>query len=397
MTADDRHEETMSSPREQASDAPVDGAVLFAQVAEAIRRYVVVRADALVAIVLWVFHTHALEATGRTPYLHIRSATPRCGKSRLFDVLEHLVARPLRTEQISAAALARLIHAQRPTLLLDEMDQAMRGGEEYRSAITATLNSGIRDGGVRVVLQRSKGAFAPEELSTFCPKALAGIGELPGTVADRCIPIEMKRRLPDEPVERFYEDTACPELRVLAENVARWAEQNLRLLSEARPEPLQKLNDRADEAWQPLFAIAEQLSDAIGNDARDAAAVLMVDQLVENDDYGVALLHEIHKLFKQTESDRLSTNDLLTRLARSRASAWHHWWDRYEKAPAAGAAGDLAKRLATFGVKPGTIRIGTGTIKGYQRRNFLEVWERYGTGERPAGHEDLAHDDEDGE
>ena len=34
-----------------------------------------------------------------------------------------------------------------------------------------------------------------KQLSTFCPKAIAGIGALPATVMDRSIAIKLKRRL----------------------------------------------------------------------------------------------------------------------------------------------------------------------------------------------------------
>jgi len=37
----------------------------------------------------------------------------------------------------------------------------------------------------------------------YCPEALAGIGELPDTVADRSIPIRMRRPRPGESVKRF--------------------------------------------------------------------------------------------------------------------------------------------------------------------------------------------------
>jgi hypothetical protein len=41
------------------------------------------------------------------------------------------------------------------------------------------------------------------EFRVFCPKVLAGIGTLPDTIADRAVPIRLKRRQRNESVERF--------------------------------------------------------------------------------------------------------------------------------------------------------------------------------------------------
>ena len=61
-----------------------------------IRRYVVLDDACSVAATLWVAHTHVFEAFATTPYLSVTSAEKRCGKTRLFDVLSLLVARPWR-------------------------------------------------------------------------------------------------------------------------------------------------------------------------------------------------------------------------------------------------------------------------------------------------------------
>jgi hypothetical protein len=37
----------------------------------------------------------------------------------------------------------------------------------------------------------------------------------------------------------------------------------------------------------------------------------------------------------------------------------------------------LAKRLKPYGIRPGTVRISSGTGKGYKREDFVDTWERY--------------------
>jgi len=60
----------------------------------------------------------------------------------------------------------------------------------------------------------------------FCPKAFALIGELPDTVADRTIRIQLQRRTRDEPIERFRrrDVTFTPEAEMLRDRAADWCE-----------------------------------------------------------------------------------------------------------------------------------------------------------------------------
>jgi hypothetical protein len=388
--------EEPDAEKETPAAALIDGRALLEELKRAIRRYVVVTEHQLLVLALWVLHTHALDASDRTPYLHIRSATPRCGKSRLFDVLEHLVAKPRRAEQVTVAVLSRMIDAEEPTLLLDESDQAFKGNDDFRSDMTAILNGGIRRGGMRLVAVRSAGGFVVQELATFCPKALAGIGSLPDTIADRCIPIEMKRRLSSEPVERFYEDAAAPELQAFRVLAGHWAQQNIDRLAMIRPEPFEALHDRADEAWHPMFAIADLLSDEVGSQARSAAVVLMVERVSDDDEYGVRLLQDIHAIFDTADDDRLATATLIAGLASEPTSSWHHWWNTYSNEPSPGAARAFAKKLVPFGIQPGSIRTQGDNLKGYYRHQFIEAWNRYGVAD--AGTDQANHAaSEDGE
>ena len=46
----------------------------------------------------------------------------RCGKTTLLNVIKPMVAKPLDTENITTAALFRLIEMHQPTLMIDEAD-----------------------------------------------------------------------------------------------------------------------------------------------------------------------------------------------------------------------------------------------------------------------------------
>ena len=63
----------------------------------------------------------------------------------------------------------------------------------------------------------------PRVFSTWCAKAIALIGKLPATLADRAIEVPMRRRLAGEHVERLRQDTIDAEGADLRRQAARWA------------------------------------------------------------------------------------------------------------------------------------------------------------------------------
>lgn len=61
-----------------------------------------------------------------------------------------------------------------------------------------------------------------KDFETFCPKAIAGIGQLPDTVADRSIPIRLKRKGPNEAVERFRRRNVLGQANEIRERIPAW-------------------------------------------------------------------------------------------------------------------------------------------------------------------------------
>ena len=188
--------------------------------------------------------------------LAISSAEKRSGKTRLLEVLELLVARPWFTGRVTAAVLARKVDAERPTLLLDESDAAFKGEKEYAEALRGLLNTGHRRGGKSTVCVGQGAELSYKDFSTYCPKAIAGIGKLPDTVADRSLPIRLERRAPDEQAERFRRRDVELEAIGLRAALERLPDL-VPALEEARPDLPGALDDRAQDAAEPLLAIAD--------------------------------------------------------------------------------------------------------------------------------------------
>jgi Protein of unknown function (DUF3631) len=95
------------------------------------------------------------------------------------------------------------------------------------------------------------------QLSTFCPKAIAGIGVLPATILDRSIPIKLKRRLATEHVEFFSPGQAQATSGPLLDALVEWGQAAVVELRARMTLVPRGLNDRASEVWAPLLAIGD--------------------------------------------------------------------------------------------------------------------------------------------
>jgi len=224
-----------------------------------VRRFVVLDDSQAVAVTLWAAHTHVFEAFACTPYLAITSSEKRSGKTRLLEVLELLIRDPLPTANISDAALFRVIDDRRPTLLIDEVD-AIFGKKSPRDELRGIINAGYRRG---AMTHRMGGAnnTTLQTFSVYCPKAFAGIGDcLPETVSDRAIPIRLKRRTREQAVERFRLREIQEEGHALRDRLAEWLEPNYDELSASTPSLPDELDDRAQDVWEPLLAVADLAS-----------------------------------------------------------------------------------------------------------------------------------------
>jgi len=335
------------------SPEPADVAQLLTSLITFIRRFVVVTDHQVVAIAMWIAHTHAVAAFDCTPYLQITSATKRAGKTRLLEVLEPLVARPWLTGRTSAAALVRKVDAESPSLLLDESDAAFGGEKDYAEALRGILNSGYRRSGKATVCIGPSTKIEAKDFSTFSPKAIAGIGKLPDTVADRSIAIELRRKHTDEPCERWRERDGHAQATPIREHLAAWAVG---------------ARDRQADVWEPLLAIADLAGGEWPDRARRAAIGLA--GAVEDQDINVELLHDINTVFTDIGTTFITSKQLVEKLVEMEDRPWADW--RQGKPISTRAVAD---RLKTFHVFPKPNA--AGSARGYDKDRFLDAWSRY--------------------
>lgn len=344
--------------------------VLLGAVQKFIRSYVVMTPAQAIAVTLWIAHTHALDAFETTPFLAVTSPEKRCGKTRLLDVLALVTARPWRAIMPSEAVVYRKLDAERPTLLLDEVDAIFNGRNSNTEPLRALLNAGNRRG---TCVPRCVGASLNlVDFEVFSAKVLAGIGSLPDTIADRAIPLRLARKRPDEEAERFRFHEVQERADPIHQALASWAQEAVAELTAARPAMPAGLDDRAEEAWEPLFAIAELAGLDWSDRALTAAEALSGDGARDEDALGARLLADIRDVFRSGPLDRVSSVILAATLCENEEAPWGDL--RGARLDARG----LARRLRPFEIRPRTIRLDDGTTpKGYHLEQFGDAFSRY--------------------
>ncbi len=326
---------------------------LLSAISDAIHKYVVLSKEDADASALWCTHTFAFDVFPCTPRLAITSPEKRCGKTTLLDVVEALTARPLQSSNISAAAVFRTVEIARPTLLIDEADTFLGENEQLRGV----LNSGHRRGGQ--VIRTVGDDFEPRAFSTFSPSAIAIIGKLPDTLADRSVAVSLKRRLPSESISPFRADR-IDALKVLARKAAKWTVDNAVRLGGVDPDLPPGIFNREADNWRPLFALAAVAGADWPERTRLAALALTG---APEDSLKAELLADIRHAFGG--KDRISSDDLATYLVGLEERPWSE--SNHGKPM---TKNQLARRLKPFGLKPRTIRTEDGTPKGYMRDDF---------------------------
>jgi putative DNA primase/helicase len=224
---------------------------LLHEIHKTMRRFIVCSNETAITATLWIAFTWFIDQVQVAPLAVITAPEKRCGKSQLLNLFSLLCYRALVASNIAPAAVYRIIEAHAPTLLIDEADSFMRDNEELRGVI----NSGHTRQSAYVI--RCVGDdHEPRQFSTWGAKALSGIGHLPETIMDRAVILELRRKLPSESVTRLRH--ADPEVfKRLASKLARFAADSAHAIKCARPALPDELNDRAQDNWEPLLAIAD--------------------------------------------------------------------------------------------------------------------------------------------
>jgi hypothetical protein len=360
---------------------PVDGQTLLNDLLGFIKRFIVVSEPSLIALALWIVFTYLLDIAETSPRLALTSPVKRCGKSRLLGVLSALIYKAIPTSNVSPSAIFRTIDQEQCSLLVDEADAMPTRGSERGEEMRGLLNSGhTREAAFAIRNIKRGDDWIPKKFSTWAAIAVAAIGRLPDTWADRSIAIAMQRKSPRQPVERLIRRNSGARAAAaeLARKIARWVADHKAELASAIPDLPTELDDRASDNWESMLAIADLSGGDWPRLARQAAVKLSTGR-EEGSSIGEELLADIEEIFVGCEVEnndgdkKISSGDLCAALAGMESRPWAEF----------GRSGKpltpprLARLLADFGIAPATIRIGDRTPKGYTLKAFKGAFSCY--------------------
>jgi putative DNA primase/helicase len=314
------------------------------------------------ALALWCFHAHAHDATDISPILAVLSPEKQCGKTTTIKVVSALVPKPMHTINTTPSVLFRVVEKYKPTVLVDEGDTFLKDNDDLR---------GILNGGhdrMSAFVWRNVGDdHEPRQFRVWAPKAIAMIGRLPDTLEDRSIVVPLRRRRNGEAVERFRAGR-LGQFAPLLSKAARWAADNLRSIADRDPALPGGLDDRAQDNWRILVAIADQAGGHWPETAR-AAAVALSSEASKGDDgmsAGVLLLRDIREVMGDMES--MSSTALIEALIDMDEAPWREW--RHGNPI---TMNSVARLLKPYKVRPYR-GVGASVYRAY---DLDDAWSRY--------------------
>jgi putative DNA primase/helicase len=344
---------------------PVQGDVLLSAIRTALGTHIVCADTTAVAASLWIAFTWFIDAAQVAPLAVITAPDKRCGKSQLLDVIGRLVRKPLVASNISPAATFRVIESCCPTLLIDEADSFFKDNEELRGVI----NSGHTRSSAYVI--RTVGDdHEPKQFSTWGAKAISGIGTLADTLMDRAIVLEMRRKLAGEKVIRLRHSERGLFDR-LKRQLAKFAEDHSETFANLRPDLPEELNDRAQDNWEPLLAIADMAGGDWPRLAKNAALTISKSEQSPAS-VGTELLQDIYDIFQAKRLDRIGTSNLIESLCENEELSWATYNRGRQLSPK-----QLANKLKAYGISSKNLKSGFQVLKGFDREQFEEAFARY--------------------
>ncbi|WP_419659687.1 hypothetical protein Dvar_00120 [Desulfosarcina variabilis str. Montpellier] len=345
---------------------PVDGNWLMGEIVDQFERHIVLPDGAAVTMSAWVVLTYCYDSFRVLPIIGLVSPQKRCGKTTTMTVLSGMSNRALPASNISPAAVFRAVEKFRPTLLVDEADSFLKDNEELRGI----LNSG-HTRSTAFVIRCDGENNDPKKFSTWAPKAIAAIGQLPGTIADRAILVKLRRKTTKERREKIGErfDNHAAILRRM---ILRWVNDNIDSLKSGKSTLSVPGNDRATDNWAPLAAIVSTIGHEWPDKLASAARAMLEVKDEADDDLSILLLADIREAFVTIGNERIFSANLVNYLNSLDERPWSDL-----KSGKGLTTNVLARFLSPFGIKSKTLRIGVELKKGYELETFKDAFNRY--------------------
>jgi hypothetical protein len=224
------------------------------QVEQFISKYATLANDYyLLPLALWVIGTHTWPTFDCFPYLVITAYVKRAGKTRLMELATMIASNGRTFSPDSPAAMFRSLSEEKPTMFLDEAEKLNQEQHPAREF----LNKGYKRG---QTITRFIGGETVD-FECYSPKCFVLIGDVYDTLRDRSIIVTMRRRSPIEAASenKFRRAMVEPEAHMLRERMHQAVIEHQADIETAygSMDTLSFLNDRDEELWSALFALAQ--------------------------------------------------------------------------------------------------------------------------------------------
>jgi hypothetical protein len=340
-----------------------------------LRQHLVCTEAQLNVLALWIAHTWTFQSSPTAVYLEIRSPESQSGKSTCLMLLAMLSAAPwmavgpdprtvvsrllTKARQVTSETLVNLPTPS--TIFLDDHQHTL--GRSERQGLLAMLSSGTS--------AVNRYAAGDAEYWLFGPKAFAGNGPLPHSLAERCIPLTFHRKKTSETVARFNARVR-ERATTLTRQLQQWGHDFSPAIAQAATRtpvgvPSELILPEINNS-EPFFHIA----DVIGGPWPQRARTALTDVFTNTGaSLPLTVLNDVRSCFFLKEfPDYLLTRDILDMLAMYENRPWSSW--------PRNAGGKLGGLLKPFGVFSRNLNFASGKrLKGYTLEDFKEVWDRY--------------------
>lgn len=361
--------EIVSAPKEQ------DGARLLECISATVSHYMVIDSPLADTVALWCVMTWIHPRLDVAPFLNLTGPTKRVGKSTLLEIVSTFVRKPMPVSSaITEAVLSRIVSEHEPTLCLDEVDLYLSENPTLRAMLNGSQRKELA---VRLTNVPVGDSWVVHEFSTWCPKLLSGIGELPDTVRDRSIEVRLERAKPEERRPR-WRDRDTSQIGAFPRRLLRWIEDNgdAILAGRSNIKYPNELHARARDSWESLLAIADQAGGEWPTRARIAAVAASTGTTALGVPDSERIVTDVHRVFLGAGlPESLPTDSIADRLHEMDDAPW----SEFGKGNAGLTPNKLARLLKPYNVRPVKFRVKTATHRGYHLRDLAPVFDRYST------------------
>ena len=343
----------------------VNGKALINAIESIVKKYVVVTDEEALAITYWILQTYNMDAFTYAPRLLIISPEKRCGKTTLLSLLGLLSYRAYPIGNCTASVLYKVIEAEQPTILIDEADSFFNGNNEIRNII----NVGFQD---KFGVARSCGKNYEniKNYRVFSMMAIASINNLPDTIMDRGIKINMRRNLPTETVSSLRERDVRDEFEVIKQKCRRFMLDYGEQAGKYIAGNINGLNNRVCDVWEGMIGIAS----IIGDEARliKAAQQITLKNAEDTESLKNLLLKHILQIFINNHFFDVSSSELVSKLVEIEDSPWLEYNNGRAITPH-----KLAFLLKEYKITTFQKNVNGHNTKHYNFEAFADIFARY--------------------